>query len=53
MLFLEAPSIEHVKLFLQWLVRCSVGLIEDKMTDVTLGNYLSALKRAVKDYTNY
>jgi hypothetical protein len=53
MLFPEAPSIEHVKLFLQWLVRCSVGLIEDKMTDVTLGNYLSALKRAVKDHTNY
>jgi hypothetical protein len=23
------------------------------MTDVTLGNYLSALKRAVKSHTNY
>jgi hypothetical protein len=53
MLFLEAPSIKHVKLFLQWLVCCSVSLIKDKMTDVILGNYLSTLKRAVKDYTNY
>jgi hypothetical protein len=53
MLFPEAPSIKHVKLFLQWLVRYSVSLIEDKITNVTLRNYLSTLKRAVKDHTNY
>lgn len=51
--FLTAPSIEHVKLFLQWLVRGSVGLIDEKMTDVTLKNYLAVLKRAVKAHTGY
>jgi hypothetical protein len=43
----------HIKLFLRRLVRCSVGLIEDKITDVTLGNYLSSFKRAIKDHTNH
>lgn len=44
---------DTIELFLRWLVRCSVGQIDEKMTDVTLGNYLSVLKRAIKFHTNY
>ena len=51
--FSEAPSVDTIELFLRWLIRLSNGQIDEKMTDVTLGNYLSAFKRAIKDHTNY
>jgi len=51
--FPQAHHVEHIKLFLQWLVRGSIGLLDEKMTDITVGNYLSVLTRAVKLHTYY
>jgi hypothetical protein len=52
-LFVRTPSVKQIKLFLQWLVQDSNGQINSKITNITAKNYLSSLKRAIKDYTNY
>ncbi|KAF2818937.1 hypothetical protein CC86DRAFT_308295, partial [Ophiobolus disseminans] len=40
-------------MFLKWFADTRLGVIEAAVTDVTLGNRLSSLKRAVNMYTNY
>jgi hypothetical protein len=51
--FIEPPSVRDITLYLSWLVRSSCGQIDEKITDVTVGNQLSSLKRAIKIHTNY
>ncbi|KAF2726853.1 hypothetical protein EJ04DRAFT_582424 [Polyplosphaeria fusca] len=48
--FKDVPMTEQIKLFLQWILRVCRGRLEVKITDVTLNNQLSNLKRAVKLY---
>jgi hypothetical protein len=42
-----------IKLHLKWLAMSRTGVLEDNITDVTIGNRLNCLTRAVRLYTNY
>ena len=47
------PSAFIIKLHLKWLAMSRTGVLEDNITDVTIGNRLNCLKRAVRLHTNY
>ncbi|KAF1935516.1 hypothetical protein EJ02DRAFT_439182 [Clathrospora elynae] len=52
--FEDGPATVYtIKLHLQWLAKSRTGMLEDNITDTTLNNRLSALKRAIKVHTNY
>lgn len=49
----QLPTLEQVKIFLRWLVRTSVPILDDQITVVTLDNKLSDLKKAIKLHTDF
>jgi hypothetical protein len=52
--FHDGPSSAYIiKLHLKWLAMSRTGVLEDNITDVTIGNRLNCLKRAIRLHTNY
>jgi hypothetical protein len=43
----------RIQLFLRWLAETRTGQLEDIITDTTLRNRLSSLKRAIKTHTSH
>ena len=51
--FVQAPTTLQVQLYLEWFAQTRTGILEENITDVTVRNRLSCLKRAVKLHTQY
>ncbi|KAG9194063.1 hypothetical protein G6011_04098 [Alternaria panax] len=51
--FGEAPAVYRIKMHLFWLAATRTGQLDENITDTTLRNRLSSLKRAIKLYTGY
>ncbi|PZD37947.1 DUF3435 domain containing protein [Pyrenophora tritici-repentis] len=49
----SAPTVFRIQLFLRWLAATRTGQLEENITDTTIRNLLSSLKRAIKLYTGY
>jgi hypothetical protein len=49
----QAPKAYLIKIFLEWLASTRIGILEENITNTTIGNRLARLKRVVKMYTNY
>jgi hypothetical protein len=45
--------LQNIKMHLFWLAATRTGHLDDKITDTTLRNRLSSLRRAIKLYTGY
>ncbi|KAH6864996.1 hypothetical protein BKA58DRAFT_438891 [Alternaria rosae] len=46
--FRQAPSVYRIQLFLRWLAETRTGQLEENITDTTIRNCLSSLKRKIK-----
>ena len=51
--FVQAPTTLQVQLYLEWFAQTRTGILEENVTDVTVRNRLSCLKRTVKLHTQY
>ena len=51
--FVQAPTTLQVQLYLEWFAQTRTGILEENITDATVRNRLSCLKRAVKLHTQY
>jgi hypothetical protein len=49
----EPPTVYRIQLFLRWFAETRTGQLEDIITDTTLRNHLSSLKRAIKTHTSH
>ena len=49
----EAPTALQINLYLEWFAQTRTGLLEENVTDVTIRNRLSCLKRVIKLHTKY
>jgi hypothetical protein len=47
-MFRQATSVYHIQLFLRWLAKTRTGRLEENITDTTIQNRLSSLKRNIK-----
>lgn len=50
-MFGKAPTVYRIQMYLLWLAKTRTGLLEEKITDTTVRNRLSSLKRAIKLFT--
>jgi integrase len=50
-MFGKAPTVYRIQMYLLWLAETRTGLLEENITDTTVRNRLSSLKRAIKLFT--